>query len=157
MTSLMTTEKNWHRILHTQELSLSLFLWSLVWEDVTFPIFAISWFCLLCAKAILICVHLCGIWTLLKAHYVLLAESGLVSLLLWIQHELSACDPLLHSLKPGKQLPLNDCRCFQPTQTGETSAKPSPRIYNSASRSNRGKYHTIADFNCYCCFSVISK
>lgn len=161
MTSLMTTEKNWHRILHTQEVSLSFSLpptppplWSLVWRYMTFPIFTITLSCLLRAKAIR---FVCICMNLSKAYYVLLAESGPVSLLLCIQHELSACDPLLHLLKPEKQLPLNDCRCFQPTQTGETSVKPSPHIYNAASRCNGGRYHTITDFNCHCCFGVISK
>lgn len=168
MTSLMTTEKNWHQILHTQEvspsislsfspsLSQSLCLCGLKCEDLWhFLIFAVTLSCLLRAEAVR-CVCVFG-RNLSKAYYVLLADSGLVSLLFWIQHELSARDPRLHLFRPEKQLPLNDCRCFQPTQAGETSAKPSLHIYNSASRCNGGKYRTITDFNCHCCFSVISK
>lgn len=44
-----------------------------------------------------------------------------------------------------------------PAQTEETSVKPSPHIYNYTSHCNEGKYHTITDFKCYCCYSVISK
>lgn len=87
----------------------------------------------------------------------------LTALLLWNRYKSSARRSSTVSArkkkkKKVKQLPVSECECVRAKSNWRKPQwKLSSHIYSSTCQCNEGKYHTITDFKCHCCYSVISK